>query len=165
MGFSRSLDIPLNDVICAGAAKGTGKSFWIVLKVIRDAQIIGANYHCLITRSSFQALQELQGLLYRYLVQAYWRHMEQHESIFRLGGKQAPFGTVELAYTAGGPLEQIRALARLQGRSKTCLIHDEAGVQPSPVSMTSSRVCCVPQLVCPLRWSSSATPAGQATHG
>ena len=32
-GFQQILlDIPLNDVICAGTAKGTGKSFWIVLK-------------------------------------------------------------------------------------------------------------------------------------
>ena len=133
-GFQQILlDIPLNDVICAGTAKGTGKSFWIVLKVIRDAQIIGANYHCLITRSSFQALQELQTLLYRYLVQAYpGTKWNSTESIFRLGGAKAPFGTVELAYTASSPLEQIRALSRLQGRSKTCLIHDEAGVQPSP---------------------------------
>jgi hypothetical protein len=51
--------------------------------------------------------------------------------MFRIGGKHAPSGTVELAYTASSPMEQIRALNRLQGRSKTLLIHDEAGTQPS----------------------------------
>ena len=127
------LDVPLNDVICAGTAKGVGKSFWVVLRIIRDAQIVGKNYHCLVTRSSFQALQELQTLLFRYLNAAYpgttWNSAE---SIFRIGGKSAPRGTVELAYTASSPLEQIRALNRLQGRSKTSLIHDEVGTQPSP---------------------------------
>ena len=127
------LDVPLNDVICAGTAKATGKSFWIILRVIRDAQIVGKDFHALITRSSFQALQELQTLLYRYLTTAYpgttWNAAE---SMFRIGGKSAPNGTVELAYTASTPMEQIRALNRLQGRSKTLLIHDEAGTQPSP---------------------------------
>ena len=126
------LDVPLNDVICAGTAKATGKSFWIILRVIRDAQIVGKDFHALVTRSSFQALQELQTLLYRYLTSAYpgttWNAAE---SMFRIGGKHAPHGSVELAYTASSPMEQIRALNRLQGRSKTLLIHDEAGTQPS----------------------------------
>ncbi|KZR93109.1 Terminase-like family protein [Synechococcus sp. MIT S9509] len=127
------LDVPLNDVICAGTAKATGKSFWIVLRVIRDAQIVGKDFHALITRSSFQALQEVQTLLYRYLTAAYpgttWNSAE---NMFRIGGRSAPRGTVELAYTASSPLEQIRAAQRLQGRSKSLLIHDEAGTQPSP---------------------------------
>ena len=46
---------------------------------------------------------------------------------FRVGGKEMPFGRVELAYTGAGPAEQVRALARLQGRSFICAIHDEVG--------------------------------------
>ena len=46
---------------------------------------------------------------------------------FRVGGKDMPFGRVELAYTGAGPAEQVRALARLQGRSFICAIHDEVG--------------------------------------
>ena len=127
------LDAPLNDVLCVATAKATGKTFGIVLLVLRDAQILKSNYHCLVTRSTFQALQELQTLLYRYLMQAYpgttW---SAADNMFRIGGKAAPFGTVELSYTSASPLEQIRALNSLQGRSKTTLIHDEAGTQPSP---------------------------------
>ncbi|WP_156796658.1 hypothetical protein [Cyanobium sp. PCC 7001] len=127
------LDAPLNDVLVVATAKATGKTFGIVLLVLRDAQILKENYHCLITRSTFQALQELQTLLYRYLTQAYpgttWN---AGENTFRIGGRSAPFGTVELAYTSASPLEQIRALNRLQGRSKICAIHDEAGTQPTP---------------------------------
>jgi hypothetical protein len=127
------LDAPLNDVLVVATAKATGKTFGIVLLVLRDAQILKENYHCLITRSTFQALQELQTLLYRYLTQAYpgttWN---AGENTFRIGGKSAPFGTVELAYTSASPLEQIRALNRLQGRSKICAIHDEAGVMATP---------------------------------
>ena len=44
------LDVPLNDVICAGTAKATGKSFWIVLRIIRDAQIVKGDFHALVTR-------------------------------------------------------------------------------------------------------------------
>lgn len=127
------LDAPLNEVLCVATAKATGKTFGIVLLVLRDAQILKGRYHCLITRSTFQALQELQTLLYRHLSAAYpgttW---SAADNMFRIGGKAAPFGTVELAYTSSSPMEQIRALSRLQGRSKTCVIHDEAGVQPSP---------------------------------
>ncbi len=127
------LDAPLNDILCVATAKATGKSFGIVLLVMRDARLLNKDYHCLITRSSFQALQELQTLLYRHLTQAFPGTMwNAGESMFRIGGKAAPFGTVELSYTASSPLEQIRALNRLQGRSKTCLIHDECGTQPSP---------------------------------
>ena len=127
------LDVPLNDIICAGTAKATGKSFFIVLRIIRDATLIGKDFHALVTRSSFQALQELQTQLYRYLTAAFpgtvWNAAD---NMFRIGGKHAPNGTCELSYTATSPLEQMRALARLQGRSKTLLIHDECGVMASP---------------------------------
>ena len=63
--------MPLNDIICAGTAKATGKSFFIVLRIIRDATLIGKDFHALVTRSSFQALQELQTQLYRYLTAAF----------------------------------------------------------------------------------------------
>ena len=127
------LDVPLNDVICAGTAKATGKSFWIVLRIIRDAQIVKGDFHALVTRSSFQALQEIQTLLYCYLSIAYpGTQWNSGENMFRIGGRSAPYGSVELAYTASSPIEQIRAAQRLQGRSKSLLIHDEAGTQPSP---------------------------------
>jgi hypothetical protein len=127
------LDVPLDDVLCMGTAKGTGKSFGVVFLVMRDARAIGENYHCLITRSTFQSLVELQTLLLKWLPVAFpGTTYNSSENTFRLGGKAAPFGTVELAYRASSPLEQVRALSRLQGRSKICLIHDEAGNDPSP---------------------------------
>ena len=46
---------------------------------------------------------------------------------FRLGGKDMPYGKLELAYTGAGPAEQVKALARLQGCSIICAIHDECG--------------------------------------
>lgn len=46
---------------------------------------------------------------------------------FRLGGKDMPFGKVELAYTGSGPGEHVRAFARLWGRRFICAIHDEVG--------------------------------------
>jgi hypothetical protein len=127
------LQAPLDDHLCLGTAKATGKSFGIVLLVLRDCQLLKENYHCLITRSTFQGLQEIQTLLYKYLTTAHpgttWN---AGESMFRIGGKAAPFGTIELAYRANSPLEQIRALNRLQGRSKSTLIHDECGNDSSP---------------------------------
>jgi len=130
---SLMLDCPLDDVACFGTAKGTGKSFGILFLVMRDARAIGADYHCLITRSTFQSLTELQTLLLKYLPLAFpGTTYNAGESTFRIGGKESPYGTVELAYRASSPLEQVRALNRLQGRSKICLIHDEAGNDPSP---------------------------------
>ncbi|MBC1262372.1 hypothetical protein FQK07_14150 [Synechococcus sp. BSF8S] len=127
------LDVPLDHILVAATAKATGKTFGIVLLVIRDAKILKDEYHCLITRSTFQALQELQTLLYKYLTLAYpgttWN---AGENTFRIGGKSALYGTCELAYSASSPLEQIRAQNRLQGRSKCVAIHDEVGVMPSP---------------------------------
>ena len=126
------LDVPFGDIACFGTAKGTGKSFGILFLVLRDARHIGANYHCLITRSTYQSLVEIQTLLLKYLPLAFpGTTYNAGESTFRLGGKESPYGTVELAYRAASPLEQVRALSRLQGRSKVCLIHDECGNDPS----------------------------------
>ena len=44
---------------------------------------------------------------------------------FRLGGKDMPFGKVELANTVQGLRNKVKALARLQGCSLICAIHDE----------------------------------------
>ena len=46
---------------------------------------------------------------------------------FCLWGKDMPFGRVELAHTGAGPAEQVKALARLQGKSFICAIHVEVG--------------------------------------
>jgi hypothetical protein len=127
------LDVPLDDIIAACTGKGTGKSFGILFLVMRDARIIGENYHCLITRSTYQSLIEIQTLLMKWLPIAFpGTTYTSAENIFRIGGKAAPFGTIELAYRASSPLEQTRALNRLQGRSKSVLIHDECGNDPSP---------------------------------
>jgi hypothetical protein len=127
------LDVPLDDIIVAATGKGTGKSFGILFLVMRDARIIGENYHCLVTRSTYQSLIEIQTLLMKWLPIAFpGTTFTSAENMFRIGGKAAPFGTCELAYRASSPLESIRALQRLQGRSKSVLIHDECGNDPSP---------------------------------
>lgn len=127
------LDVPLNDFACFGTAKGTGKSTGIVLKVQQLATLLKKDFNCLITRGSYQSLQEIQGLLLRHLSNTFpGTTYNAGENMFRIGGKESPFGTVELAFTAQSPIEQIRAQNRLQGRSKNVIIHDEAGVLPSP---------------------------------
>lgn len=155
------LDAPLSDILFMGGAKGNGKTKCIEFLVVRDAKILGKDYHCLITRSSFQALQELQTNLFRILTQTYpgtvWN---AGENIFRIGGKSAPYGTIELAYTASSPLEQIRALARLQGRSKTCIIHDECGVQASPDFYDQLQGCLRAPVGIPTRTIFFANPGG-----
>lgn len=125
------LGAPLDEHLFAGTAKGVGKSFGILFLVLRDSQILRANYHALILRSTYQSLQEVQGILFRHLTQLIpgTRYVAA-ENMFYLGGKSAPFGTVELAYTATSALEQVRALARLQGRSQTTIIADEVGNVP-----------------------------------
>ncbi len=100
----------------------------IVLVVARDAAHFKERYSCLITRTTFQGLTELQGLLWRYLSVVFPGTTHSGSDMtFRLGGKDMPFGKVELAYTGAGPGEQVKALARLQGRSFICAIHDEVG--------------------------------------
>ena len=127
------LDVPLNDFACFGTAKGTGKSTGIVLKVQQLATLLKSDFNCLITRGSYQSLQEIQGLLLTHLTNTFpGTTYTSGENMFRIGGKLAPFGTIELAFTAQSPIEQIRAQNRLQGRSKNVIIHDEAGVMPSP---------------------------------
>ena len=96
--------------------------------VARDAAHWKERYSCLITRTTYQGLTELQGLLWRYLSVAFpGTTYSGGDMTFRVGGKDMPFGRVELAYTGAGPAEQVRALARLQGRSFICAIHDEVG--------------------------------------
>lgn len=122
------LSVPLDDFCFLGTGKGTGKSFGTLFKVLRDSQLLGENFSCLITRSSFQSLQEVQNLLMKWLPMAIpGTKYSTTTNVFELGGKKCPFGRVELAYTASSPLEQIRALERLQGRSFTTHIHDEVG--------------------------------------
>ena len=122
------LDAPWGDDLCIISARGTGKSWGIALVVARDAAHWKTKFSCLITRTTFQGLTELQGLLWRYLTVAFpGTTYSSGDMTFRLGGKDMPFGKVELAYTGAGPAEQVKALARLQGRSFICAIHDECG--------------------------------------
>ena len=122
------LDAPFGDDLCVISARGTGKSWGIVMLVARDAAHWKERYSCLITRTTYQGLTELQGLLWRYLSVAFpGSTYSGGDMTFRVGGKEMPFGRVELAYTGAGPAEQVRALARLQGRSFICAIHDEVG--------------------------------------
>ena len=122
------LDAPFGDDLCVISARGTGKSWGIVMLVARDAAHWKERYSCLITRTTYQGLTELQGLLWRYLSVAFpGTTYSGGDMTFRVGGKDMPFGRVELAYTGAGPAEQVRALARLQGRSFICAIHDEVG--------------------------------------
>jgi len=79
-------------------------------------------------QNDVSGLTELQGLLWRYLPVAFpGTTYSGSDMTFRVGGKDMPFGLVELAHTGAGPAEQVRALARLQGRSFIGAIHDEVG--------------------------------------
>ncbi len=126
------LDCPFADDVCAITARGTGKSYGIPLMIARDASHFRQKYSCLVTRQSFQSLVELQGLLNTYLTRAFPGTVWHSQSnFFKLGGKESPLGIVELAYTGSGPIEQRKALDRLQGRSFMCHIHDEIGTHPT----------------------------------
>ena len=108
-----TLDSPFGDDLCVIRARGTGKSWGIAMLVARDAAHWEARYSCLITRTTYQGLTELQRLLWRYLSVAFpWTTYSGGDMTFRVGGKDMPFGRVELAYTGAGPAEQVRALAR-----------------------------------------------------
>lgn len=53
------------------SACGTGKSWGIALVVDRDAAHFITKYSGLITRTTFHGLNEIQGLLWRYLTVAF----------------------------------------------------------------------------------------------
>ena len=95
------LDAPFTDDLCIISARGTSKSWGIAMVVARDAAHFKQKYSCLITRTTFQGLTELQGLLWRYLSQAFpGTTYSGGDMTFRLGGKEMPFGKIELAYRA-----------------------------------------------------------------
>ena len=121
--------MPPGAMTCASSRHAAPARSWgIALVVARDAAHWKTKFSCLITRTTFQGLTELQGLLWRYLTVAFpGTTYSSGDMTFRLGGKDMPFGKVELAYTGAGPAEQVKALARLQGRSFICAIHDECG--------------------------------------
>ena len=122
------LDAPWGDDLCIVSACGTGMSWGIALLLARDAAHFKTNFAALVTRQTYQGLTELQGLLWRYFSQAFPGNTYSGSDLtFRLGGKEMPFGRVELAYVGSGPGEQVRALARLQGRSFVLALHDEVG--------------------------------------
>lgn len=122
------LDAPWGDDLAIVSARGTGKSWGIALLTARDAAHFKSNYSCLITRTTFQGLAELQLLLERYYKQVFPGTVYSGaDRTFRLGGKSEPFGRVELGYTGAGPVEQTKSLAVYQGRSYLCHVADEAG--------------------------------------
>ena len=111
------LDAPWGDDLCVISARGTCKSWGIALLLARDAAHFKDRFAALVTRQTYQGLTELQGLLWRYFSQVFpGTTYSGSDLTFRLGGKEMPFGRVELAYVGSGPGEQVRALARLQGR-------------------------------------------------
>ena len=126
------LDLPTSDHGFFGTAKGTGKSTAIVLKCQQMAALQKQDFQCLITRSSFQALEEIKTLLLKHLPPTFpGTTYSGADNTFRVGGRDAPFGTIELAYTAQSPIEAQRSATRLQGRSKNVIIHDEVGAATS----------------------------------
>ncbi|QNI56428.1 hypothetical protein SynBIOSE41_03963 [Synechococcus sp. BIOS-E4-1] len=131
------LKAPLDEHLFAGTGKGPGKSAGVKFLVARDASLLKEDYACLIIRSSYQALLEIQADLLKYLSAVFpGTKYSTADSVFRLGGRDAPFGTVELAYSASSPMEQVRAMTRLQGRSKSTIIVDEAGATPTILEFT-----------------------------
>ena len=127
------LDVPANDFVHLGTGKGVGKSFGILFRVARDHQLYKDKANTLIVRSTFQSLQEIQSILYKHLIHWFPKTTwSSGENLFKLGGKQrTPGERSSWPYSATSPTEQIRSLARLQGRSKTLLILDECGVLPT----------------------------------
>ncbi len=122
------LDCPFGDDVAIVSARGTGKSWGIALLTARDAAHFKTNYSCLITRTTYQGLAEIQQLLERYYKHAFpGTTYSGADRTFRLGGKGEPFGRVELGYTGSGPVEQVKSLNVYQGRSFLCHIADEAG--------------------------------------
>ena len=125
---SLMLDAPWADDLCIISARGTGKSWGVVMLCARDAAHFKSKYNCLVTRTTFQGLSEIQQLMWRYFSAAFpGTQYSGSDMTFKLGGKDAPFGRVELGYTGSGPVEQVKALQRYQGRSYVCHIADEAG--------------------------------------
>ena len=87
------LDAPFGDDLCVISARGTGKSWGIVMLVARDAAHWKERYSCLITRTNYQGLTELQGLLWRYLTVAFpGTTYSGGDMTFRVGGKDMLFG-------------------------------------------------------------------------
>lgn len=85
------LDAPWGDDLCIISARGTGKSWGIALVVARDAAHWKTKYSCLITRTTFQGLTELQGLLWRYLTVAFpGTTYSSSDMTFRLAGRTCP---------------------------------------------------------------------------
>ena len=122
------LDAPLADDLCINSARGTGKSWGIALLTARDAAHYREKYTALVSRTTYQGLTEIQQLLWRYYSAVFPGTVYSGgDMTFRLGGKDAPFGRVELGYTGSGPVEQVKALQRYQGRSYVCHIADECG--------------------------------------
>lgn len=123
------LDIPLDcPAAMFGTAKGTGKSVSIPLKCAQLALIYKDKFNALITRASYQSLMEVKSLLMYHLTNMFpGTTFNSSENTFYIGGKQFPYGRIELAYTASSPLESERALQRLQGRSFSHAFHDEVG--------------------------------------
>ena len=126
------LKAPLDEHLFCGTGKAVGKSAGIKFLVARDATMLKEDYACLIIRSSFQALLEIQADLLKYLSAVFpGTRYSTADMTFRIGGKDAPYGSIELAYSAASPMEQVRAMTRLQGRSKSTIIVDEAGATAS----------------------------------
>ena len=91
------LDAPWSDDLCVISARGTGKSWGIALVVARDAAHFKTKYSCLITRTTFQGLTELQGLLWRYLTVAFpGTTYSSADMTFRLGGKDMPLSLIHI---------------------------------------------------------------------
>ena len=157
------LDAPWSDDLCIISARGTGKSWGIAMVVARDAAHYKEKYACLITRTTFQGLVELQGLLWRYLIQVFpGTTYSGSDMTFRLGGKELPFGKIELAYTGAGPSEQVKALSRLQGRSFICAIHDEVGSHFDSSFIDTSAATLRGPAGIPTRMISLGNPGGPA---
>ena len=76
-----------------------------------------------------------------------------------------PYGRVELAYVGSGPSEQVKALARLRGRSFVLAVHDEVGAHFDSSFIDTAAATLRGPLECPPERSFWRTLVALLTRG
>ncbi len=150
---TRILEVPEEYDVFLGGGRGSGKSYGLVLLILRHVEQYAKDSRTLYLRKTYKGLADFESLCREVfgLVYGTAARYNASEHVWRF-----PNG----AYLELGQLESEADYAKYQGRSFNLLLVDEAGQYPSPVLLDRLRSNLRGPRHLPIRLVLAANPGG-----
>lgn len=151
------LGVPETFDLFLGGGRGGGKTYALLLLILRHVESYGANARCLVVRRDFPSLRDFEAEARHLFGLAYGKSLSYNGAshLFRF-----PNGaTVQL-----DQIEGVQDFVKYQGKSFSLIVADEAGQFPDPQPLDLLRSSLRSKAGIPTRFILAANPGGSG-HG